>query len=213
MENQTMNSQELQDLAALKALHKGKGIAAIICGVISLIGCLGPISFICGIVAIVVGAIARKKSRKTTGTTGMVMGIIGVAISVICILGIVIMMSGILGTQVMDYTQKAKASEDLMLCDTIGAAIVTVMIDPAIVTDEESAEFMEDYCNGGIFDVEIMFEEENEFTKSFRMIMGVDSYDELLDKVNSKNAESIEFEVDGYSVYVRIPGTDIETHR
>lgn len=45
------------------------------------------------------------------------------------------------------------------------------------------------------------------------MIMGVDSYDELLDKVNSKNAESIEFEVDGYSVYVRIPGTDIETHR
>ena len=36
---------------------------------------------------------------------------------------------------------------------------------------------------------------------------------ELLDKVNSKNAESIEFEVDGYSVYVRIPGTDIETHR
>jgi len=43
--------------------------------------------------------------------------------------------------------------------------------------------------------------------------MGVDSYDELLDKVNSKNAESIEFEVDDYSVYVRIPGTDIETHR
>ncbi len=43
-------------------------------------------------------------------------------------------------------------------------------------------------------------ESNDEFTKSFRMIMGVDSYDELLDKVNSKNAESIEFEVDGYSV-------------
>lgn len=211
MENQTMNSQELHDLAALKQSHRGKGIAAIICGVISLIGCLGPISFICGIVAIIVGVVARKKSRKTTGTTGMVMGIIGVSISVICVACVVLMMGGVFGTQLADYTQKAKASQDLVLCDTIRAAITTTMLDPAVVTDADSTEFVQKYCNGGTYDVEVMFEGDNAFTESFQMLMGVDSYDELLDMLQTDDADSIEFEVqNGISVRVSIPGTDIE---
>ncbi len=206
-----MNSQELHDLAALKQLHSGKGVAAIILGIVSLIGCLGPISFICGIIAIIVGGIARKKSRKTTGTAGMVMGIIGVLISLIATLAVVLMFGGTMIPQFMKYTEKANASQDMMLCDTVRSAITVSILDPAVVTDPDSQYFMESYCDGYYYDVYVFFMEDCALTDSVESLLDVDSYDELMEKIKSEDAYAMEFAVeDDVNVVVRLAGTDIE---
>ncbi len=206
-----MNSQELHDLAALKQLHGGKGVAAIILGIVSLIGCLGPISFICGIIAIIVGGIARKKSRKTTGTAGMVIGIIGVLISLIATLVVILMFAGTMVPQYMKYTEKANDSQDMMVCDTVRSAITVSILDPAVITDPDSEYFMESYCDGYYYDMYVFFLEDCELTASVKSILGVDSYDELMEQINSEDAYAMEFAVeDNTNVMVRLAGTDIE---
>lgn len=212
MDNQTMNSQELQDLANLKQLHKGKGVAATICGIISLIGCLGPISFICGIVAIFVGANARKKSNKTTGTAGMVMGIIGLVISIISTIVLIAAFAGIMTPQLNNYADKSAVSNDTQLCDTVKTAIAVCMMDPSVMEDEDAADFINYYSDGYYYDISVMFSEDNAFTEGFQDILGIDSYSDLCDELQSDGAYTIEFCVEDYSVSVRIPDTDIEVY-
>ena len=211
MDNQTMNSQELQDLANLKELHKGKGIAATICGIISLLGCLGPIAFICGIVTIFVGANARKKSQKTTGTAGMVMGIIGVVLSILVTIIVILSMAGIMGSQVVEYTDKVDVSNDTMICDTANTAITTALYDPSC-QDEESLEFIEYYGDGYYYDIYNIYSDDCAFALTVQELMGYDSYDDLCDSLDSEGAYSIEFSVDGYDVTTRVSGTDIEVY-
>lgn len=213
MSNQEMNSQELHDLVALKQLHKGKGVTATVFGIISLIACLGPISFICGIVAIIVGSVARKKSQKTTGTAGMVMGIIGVVISIIGTVLIASMMAGVMGPQLFKYIDKTEIASDTMICDTVRTAMVTCLMDPAVISDEDAVEFIENYSDGSYYDIRVMFNNDNEYTKAFKDIMGVDTYDELREMLKSDGAYTIEFAIEGsFDVSVRVPGTDIEAY-
>lgn len=213
MSNQTMNSQELHDLVALKELHKGKGVVATILGIVSLLGCLGPIAFICGIIAIFVGANARKKSGKTRGTAGMVMGIIGVAISIVGTILIIAMMSGLMAPQMLNYIDKTNISSDTQLCDTVRTAIITCMLDPSVLGDEDAVDFIEDYSDGDYYDIYVMYAEDNEFTEAFRELIGCDSYEDLCDKLQSDGAHTIEFSIESYSdVNVQIPGTDIEVN-
>lgn len=211
MDNQTMNSQELQDLANLKQLHKGKGIAATICGIISLLGCLGPIAFICGIVAIFVGANARKKSQKTTGTAGMVMGIIGVVLSLLVTIFIILGMAGIMAPQVVEYTDKVDVSNDTMICDTVNTAITTALYDPSC-QDEESLEFVSYYGDGYYYDLSAIYDNDCAFAASVREMLGYSSYDELCDSLDSSGAYGVEFCIEGYDVSTRISGTDIEVY-
>ncbi|MBQ3517419.1 MAG: hypothetical protein IJA29_09375 [Lachnospiraceae bacterium] len=79
MENYT--NQDLQETLYLKEVHKGKATSAIVFGIISLLGCFGPISMCSGIIAIIMGAKAKKLSRNTVGTGGLVLGIIGTILS------------------------------------------------------------------------------------------------------------------------------------
>ena len=213
MSNQEMNSQELHDLVALKQLHKGKGVTATVFGIISLIACLGPISFISGIVAIIVGSVARKKSQKTTGTAGMVMGIVGVVISIIGTVLIASMMAGVMGPQLFKYIDKTEIASDTMICDTVRAAMVTCMMDPSILADEDSVEFIEYYSDGSYYDIYVIFNEDNEFTKAFKDMVGVDTYDEFCDMLQSDDSYTVEFAIEGsFDVSVRVPGTDIEAY-
>ena len=213
MDNQTMTSQELQDRVALKQLHKGKGVAATILGIISLIGCLGPISFICGVIAIFVGANARKKSKKTTGTAGMVMGIIGVVLSLLTTLFIILGMAGIMGPQLVSYVDKTEISNDTITCDMVRTALVTCMMDPSVISDEDAVEFIERYSDGDYYDIYVIYNEDNEFTRAFKDIIGIDSYVDFCDSLQSEGAYTVEFAIeDYYDVTVRIPGTDIEVY-
>lgn len=211
MDNQTMNSQELQDLAALKQLHKGKGVTATVFGIISLIACLGPVSFICGIVAIIVGGVARKRSQKTTGTAGMVMGIIGVVISLLTTVFIILGMAGIMGPQLVHYVDKTEISSDTQICDMVKTAIMTALYDPSC-QDEESLEFVEYYGDGYYYDLEAIYDDDCAFAEAVKETLGYDDYDELCDLLKSDGAYGIEFSIDGYNVSTRISGTDIEVN-
>ena len=211
MDNQTMNSQELQDLAALKQLHKGKGVTAIVLGIVSLLVCLGPISFICGVIAIIVGATARKKSRKTTGTAGMVMGIIGVLLSFIATIIIILMMTGIMAPQMVNYMEKTEISSDTQICDTARTAIMTALYDPSC-QDEDSLDFIEYYGDGYYYDIYAIYSDDYAFAESVKEMLGYDSYEDLCDALSSDGAYGLEFSIDGYDVSTRISGTDIEVY-
>ncbi|MBQ7765570.1 MAG: hypothetical protein IJ397_01870 [Lachnospiraceae bacterium] len=209
MDNQTMNSQELQDLANLKQLHKGKGITATVFGIISLFGCLGPIALICGIVAIIVGANARKKSQKTTGTAGMVMGIIGVALSVIATIFIIAMMAGIMAPSMVNYVDKTEIASDTQLCDTVKTAITVALYDPSCA-DEESLDFIAYYSDGYYHDLSEIYEDDCKFAESVKEMLGYTSYEDLCADLQSDGAENILFYINGDTVAVKIPGADIE---
>ena len=61
----------------------GKAIAALVVGVISVVGALSPIAgIILGVIAIALGSSARKmQSRPWQGTAGMWLGVVGVILS------------------------------------------------------------------------------------------------------------------------------------
>ena len=65
----------------------GMAIAALVCGILSLVcACFGTFAWIgvvLGIVAVVLGVMANKKGKDTKATAGLVMGIIGLALSAI----------------------------------------------------------------------------------------------------------------------------------
>lgn len=65
----------------------GMAIAALVCGILSLVGaCFGVGAWagvVLGIVAVVLGVMANKAGKDTKATAGLVMGIIGLALSAI----------------------------------------------------------------------------------------------------------------------------------
>ena len=83
-------------------------IAALVCGILSLVGaCFGVGAWagvVLGIVAIVLGVMANKAGKDTKANAGLVMGIIGLALSAIIAISCTV------------YTLKAKKA----LKDTFG---------------------------------------------------------------------------------------------
>ena len=76
-------------MATKKTGEEKMEIAALVCGICSLVGCwipgMGWIGSVCGIVAIVLGAISIKKDlpKKKLGKVGMILGIISLALGII----------------------------------------------------------------------------------------------------------------------------------
>ena len=74
----------------------GKATAALVLGIISLIGICIPIAgIICGIIAIIL-AVMAKKEGSTDGKqkAGMILGIIGIVISIIMWIGYAVILAG-----------------------------------------------------------------------------------------------------------------------
>ena len=62
----------------------GKATAALVLGIISLIGICIPIAgIICGIIAIILAVMAKKEGSDGKQKAGMILGIIGIVISII----------------------------------------------------------------------------------------------------------------------------------
>ncbi|MBP5441812.1 MAG: DUF4190 domain-containing protein [Treponema sp.] len=80
-----MADEQNKEVAPKKS--SGMAIAALVCGILSLVGaCFGVGAWagvVLGIVAVVLGVMANKAGKDTKATAGMVMGIIGLAISAI----------------------------------------------------------------------------------------------------------------------------------
>ena len=71
----------------VKPKSSGMAIAALVCGILSLVctffGMFAWAGVVLGIVAVVLGIMANKAGKDTKATAGMVMGIIGLAVSAI----------------------------------------------------------------------------------------------------------------------------------
>jgi hypothetical protein len=62
-------------------------VAALVCGILGIVGSFIPmvqyVTFVLSILGIIFGAIARKKGGGAMATAGLILGIIGVATTVI----------------------------------------------------------------------------------------------------------------------------------
>jgi hypothetical protein len=82
-EQPIVNQQQNQTQGQQNTAGKGLGIASLVCGIVSFF-CFG---LILGILAVVFGGIAKGKGYKGgMATAGIVLGVIGLALYVICII-------------------------------------------------------------------------------------------------------------------------------
>lgn len=93
MENNNVNQQPQFNQQPSAPNNKGMAIAALVCGILGIIGSWIPVvqyfTFILAILGIVFGAKARKVQANGMATAGLVLGIIGTcigALGVICVI-------------------------------------------------------------------------------------------------------------------------------
>ena len=99
----------------------GMAIAALVCGILSLVcACFGTFAWIgvvLGIVAVVLGVMANKKGKDTKAIAGLVMGIIGLALSAIiaisCTICAMKTKKALESTFGEDYNELLKSLEDI----------------------------------------------------------------------------------------------------
>ena len=212
MEQQFYQQPSYDELMALKAKNSGKGAAATVFGVFSLIMCLGPISLFSGILAIIIGAVARKKSKGAVGTAGLTMGVIGTILSLITtVILIFSIAAGVMAPSFIQYTEKSQEACDLSLCQDVATCIEVALAD---------SWYNEDLYidTNTYYSVELLFEDDSQFAETFRDTIGRDSYNDLVSAIKSTQEKELEFCIlseDGklQGAEVRIPGTDISTDR
>lgn len=87
---------ETADYSSGKGQGKGLGIASMVCGIVSLIGCCGLwyIGIPCAIVAIILGIIQIVKNEsKGMAIAGIICGAIGIILSVLVLVGAMALLS------------------------------------------------------------------------------------------------------------------------
>lgn len=97
-------SGEATDYSSGKGQNKGFGIASMVCGIISMIGCCGLwyVSIPLAIVAIVLGIVQIVKNEaRGMAIAGIVCGAIGAILSILVIVGAVAFMSSGLYQEIM----------------------------------------------------------------------------------------------------------------
>lgn len=98
-------SGEPVDYSSGKGQGKGLGIASMVCGIISLIGCCGLwyVSIPLAIVAIVLGIVQIVKNEaRGMAIAGIVCGAVGAILSILIIVGAVAFMSSGLYQEIMN---------------------------------------------------------------------------------------------------------------
>lgn len=96
--NNTYYNGSGNDYTSGKGQGHGFGIAALICGIISLIGCCGLwfISVPCAIAAIILGIVQLIKNQpKAMAIVGIICGALGLLLTVVVIVAAVVFMSNV----------------------------------------------------------------------------------------------------------------------
>ena len=77
----------------LENQKSGKGVAALVLGILSIVFALfWYISLPCGILAIILGSIASKKTGSKLGKSGLILGIIGLALFAFIYIGLILIL-------------------------------------------------------------------------------------------------------------------------
>lgn len=189
---------------------KGKGTAATVLGIISLLLiCLGPVGLIFSIIAVILGSSAKKQSDNTYGKAGFVTGMIGLILSLLVTLVSLAMWFGVMAPQLNRYQDKAHQAADMQVCDMVKTAIEISGWNVQPEGDAESAQFLASYGDGNYYSVREIYASNCPFAEEVKDCLAVYSYDELMEMVKSKDAKDIMFSYDGYDAAVKLAGTDI----
>lgn len=185
---------------------KGKSIASVVLGIVSLIVCLSPLSIICGIIAVILGKKAMNETYKEKGKAGFILGIVGSILSLATLIIALIFafgMGGIMAPQLIKYTEMSNQANDRILLDMAQDAILVSLLDPSIISDTESADEIASF-EGQKTDLAEVLNGYTKFDISVQEILGVYSdYEFMLKLQDSDNKNKvIMFEIEDNQVTV-----------
>lgn len=124
-------------------------------------------------------------------------------VELIIVIAIMAILVGVMAPQLIKYIEKANASADAQLADTVHSAVLDAALDPEVATDNTvtipaATEIITSpWSSGG-----------NAFEKAVCEILGVTSTAQLSNSMKSTGASAISVTVSGNNVTVTLPGTD-----
>ena len=118
-------------------------------------------------------------------------------VELIIVIAIMAILVGVMAPQLIKYIEKTNVSSDTQLADTVCEAIVTAMMDPAVITQSGYTQ----PAGGALNDANLGM-----CASAVKETLGVTDLSTL--KLKSKGASGVEFTVNGSnSVTVKITGS------
>lgn len=124
-------------------------------------------------------------------------------VELIIVIAIMAILVGVMAPQLIKYIEKANASADAQLADTVHSAVIDAALDPEVATAASpgipsSAEIIGSvWTSGG-----------SPFQKAVCEILGVTSTAQLSNSLKSTGSHQISVTISGNNVTVTLPGTD-----
>lgn len=125
-------------------------------------------------------------------------------VELIIVIAIMAILVGVMAPQLIKYIEKANASADSQLADTVHSAVIDAALDPEVATDPnatipQSTEIVASAWTSG---------STNAFQKAVCEILGVTSTAQLSSSLKSNGNHQISVSISGNNVVVTLPGTD-----
>lgn len=128
-------------------------------------------------------------------------------VELIIVIAIMAILVGVMAPQLIKYIEKANASADAQLADTVHSAVIDAALDPEVATDNSAG-----IPTGWVEIVSGTTWSASSTTSSFERavceILGVTSTSQLSSSLKSNGASAISVSVSGNNVTVVLPGTD-----
>lgn len=124
-------------------------------------------------------------------------------VELIIVIAIMAILVGVMAPQLIKYIEKANASADAQLADTVHSAVIDAALDPEVATASSpgipsSAEIIgSPWTSSG-----------SPFQKAVCEILGVTSTVQLSNSLKSTGSHTVSVTISGNNVTVTLPGTD-----
>lgn len=125
-------------------------------------------------------------------------------VELIIVIAIMAILVGVMAPQLIKYIEKANASADAQLADTVHSAVIDAALDPEVATAASpgipaSAEIVSNPWQTS---------SNSPFQKAVCEILGVTSTADLSNSLKSNGSHTISVTISGNNVTVTLPGTD-----
>lgn len=134
-------------------------------------------------------------------------------VELIIVIAIMAILVGVMAPQLIKYIEKSNVSADTQVCDAIHSAVLTSMMDPEVVTADDSDGTQTKLGNIATDrTIDYILSGSDKFTNSVKDIMGVTSVSDITLKSHNGasvlSATDIHVSVDGNRCYVWIANSD-----
>lgn len=124
-------------------------------------------------------------------------------VELIIVIAIMAILVGVMAPQLIKYIEKANASADAQLADTVHSAVIDAALDPEVATDNTVTIPAATEIVGSPWSTS-----GDAFERAVCEILGVTSTSQLSSSLKSNNASFISVTISGNNVEVIIPNTD-----